>query len=229
MKSSFKPFLAPALFALATGISPAAVVSNNFEGGLAGWTSTGDVAVQGSTGGKFIMLTTAFTGAADDLVALNLSGNDPVSSAGGLDGFAGLAPGALDLDAINGDGRLCLQADVCRDRRGHADLDWNLATMETVGRDYACVKALGGVLITLGDVADALNPGATPYTSETGFAQFQYVFQTTGNVTVAFGVTDVGDYSTSTALAIDNLSIVPEPSAALLGTLGGIALLRRRR
>lgn len=229
MKSFYKLLLASAMLATATGISSAAVVNEDFENGLTGWTSTGDVAVQGPVGGKFIVLTSAYTGGLDDVPALNLSGTNPVESAGSLDGFVGLALGALDLDAINQATEGSAFKRTFSVTAGDIfSFDWQLATMETVGQDYAFIT-IGGVKTTLGNVASALNAGTGSYTSESGVGHFQYAFPTSGDFTIAFGVTDVGDYAGSTALRVDNVSVVPEPSAALLCGLGALGLLRRRR
>jgi hypothetical protein len=229
MKPSSIHLLAPVLLALAAGISHGAVISDDFENGLTGWTTRGDVSVQGAPGSRAIVLTTALTGTSDDPMALNLSGVDPASSAGSLDTFVGIGLAALDLDPIN------QATEGSAFKRTFSVLagdtltfDWQLATRETVGQDYAFVT-IGGTLITLGDVSDAINASIAPYGTETGVATFQYTFATSGNVTIAFGITDVGDYSTTSKLTIDNLSVVPEPSAALLGALGAVVLLRRRR
>lgn len=69
-----------------------------------------------------------------------------------------------------------------------------------------------------------------------GFSTDGITYTTSGALT-AFHFAGVGsdfetlqfDSGTGTTLTVDNVTVVPEPSAALLGGLGLLALLRRRR
>lgn len=231
MKQTFKRLLVPALLALATGVSSAALATVTFDSGFAGWTTGGDASIQNVGGNNLVVLTSAFTGMLDDPAVLNLSGTDPLAAGGDLENLFGIAVGALDIGVIDqateGSG---LVRTVTVSAGDVLSFDWQLATRETVGQDYAFLT-VGGTVITLGAVSDALDAAAAPYTTQTGsgLSRFEYTFTTDGPVRIGFGITDIGDFSTTSALLLDNVTVVPEPSAALLGLLGTLALLRRKR
>ena len=232
MKNTNSHIIVPLLLSLAANLSHAASVSENFEGGLGAWTTTGDVAILSTTGGNIVALTTAFTGGIDDLPLLNVSGVDPVSAAGGVDSFSGLTVGALDLNAIDQATEGSAFKQTFNVLAGETfSFDWQLATREDGGLDYGFV-VIGSELFTLANAGAATVAATDPnYITQTGngLTRFEYVFTSDASVTVAFGVVDVGDYSTSTSLVIDNVSIVPEPTTALLAALGALTLVRRRR
>ena len=140
---------------------------------------------------------------------------------------------ALDLSAINQATEGSVLKRTFSVRAGETlSFDWQLQTRDVGGQDYAFLS-IGGTLITLGSAASATQTATDSYLQQTGIGHYEYLFASDATVTVAFGITDVGDYSTSSALNIDNVSVavVPEPGTfTLLGlTLAGCAGLSRRR
>lgn len=210
----------------------------DFDGGLTGWTSFGDVALPAAGASQQAALTTASFTFDDDVGlgpgALNLSGQEPGAAGFDLEAFVGLAPGGLDLDAATmATEGSALRRSFSVSAGDRISFDWLLATRDTdIGLDYAFV-VIDGQRLDLGSAADASQTGAAPYLVQTGSSRFEYTFQRGGEISVAFGVVDVLDYSATTALYLDNVAIsaVPEPSTAAL-LLGGAMLLtaaRRRR
>jgi hypothetical protein len=110
---------------------------------------------------------------------------------------------------------------------------WRLLSNSNTGLDRAYVS-VDGSLETVG-LQTATTSGA-PY----GFA-FSTAPQTytTGvfaglpaSVTVFFGLVDVNDFVTSSALVLDSVQVIPEPgsyAAAVAGAALALVLLRRRR
>lgn len=189
------------------------------------WTLLGDVA---QVDGR-VVLTTASHGFVDDAGfaagGLNVSGNETASAGFDLENFAGVAPGSLDLDAVSqATEGSALRHSFTVAAGQSLSFDWMLSTRDTdLGLDYAFL-VVDGQRIDLGKAAQATLPGTSPWLAQTGLSHFEYTFQSSGNVTIAFGIVDVGDYSTSSALVLDNVAVVPEPASYAL-LLGGAALL----
>jgi hypothetical protein len=212
-----------------------AAFSDDFTSGLSGWTAGGDVVAAGGVA----VLTTASATFEDDIgESLNLSGTDPliVGDAGGLEDFTGVAIGSLDPDIeANATEGSALRRSFAVQAGERFSFDWNLATLDTdpgLAKDYAFV-VIEGQRFDLGRAADAQQAAASPYAAQTGWMHFEYVFAQAGNVNIAFGVVDVTDYSVSSRLSLDNVSIsaVPEPHAyaLLLAGLGLAGFAARRR
>lgn len=233
--------LAAAILALC-GTAQAATpkFSDDFNS-LANWTLLGDV----STFSGYGVMTTASSTEGDDFPmpngAANLSGNNPVEAnvgPAGIEAFVGMANGALDLSALSQatEGSAIKRSfDVKAGDK--LSIDWLLATNDTgvgFGLDYG-FAVIDGHFISMASANDANTPFADPYPWSTTPGHLEYTFQHSGNISVAFGVVDVGDYIASTAFGIDQVTLtaaVPEPGTyallmAGLGLVGGIA--RRRR
>ncbi len=107
--------------------------------------------------------------------------------------------------------------------------DWNFRTNETLNKDFAFLL-VDSTLIKLADFTDATQADS-PFLQETGIRS--YTFSTAGTYTLAFGVVDVDDYGTTSALEISNarLERVPEPTTilGLLTVLGCGATIGRLR
>jgi len=240
--SLFRPLLVTAVLGLGVCSVKAAPVFDGFDGDLASWNPAGDVAIQNLGGNNRVVLTTSLSSEGDDAVdagLLNVSGSDPLSGGGLLEAAAGLAAGALDVDVVNQATEGSVLWRTFTVNAGDVlSFDWQLMTRDEAfggagGLDYAFLT-INGVLVTLGTASDANVAGTAPYLYQTGLTRYEHVFTGSGNVTVAFGVTDVGDYSATTSLILDNVTVVPEPSAILLmgmGALGlvGFGYIRRRR
>ncbi len=229
MKSSktLKICLALAAMGFAMEVNAASLVPS-FETGLAGWTTGGDVSTGLHSGRHVALVTTAHSSLEDGVDAINLSGSNPLLGGGELEDFVGMTVGGLDRDvldqAMEGSalklGMTVAAGDVLT-------FEWNLLTHDSMGFDYAFFM-VNGVVVNTFSSALAVNAASSVFGNETGFASMSYEFTSAGPVEIAFGVVDMTDYIGTSTLMVGNVAI-PEPSAALLGALGIIPLLRRRR
>lgn len=221
---------------LVSGAASAAAFSDGFEGDLNGWSTAGDVSNQGG----YILTTASLTEVDDDPLpagVFNFSGITAVEVgvADGLESRIGLAPGALDTaDGFAYEGS-AMWRELTVSAGDTLRFDWLFATSEPYVDplpDYAFLL-VGDQVIRIADESDAPFPPTTPLRRESNLSTFEYVFTQSGAVRLGFGIVDVGDYTATSALAIDNLSVtpVPEPSgwALLLGGLGVIVASARRR
>ncbi len=213
----------------ATGTARAQITNGSFDTDLIGWTAVGDVSA--FLGGAF--LTTASATNEDDAPAaagaFNESGLDAIVASNGLDVFAGLPVDSLDPDpgsfiyAFEGSGLTqtfnVTAGDVL-------SFDWKLFTNDP-GADFAFV-AINGIRTNLAESSLA-NSVSSPFAFESAGSVFSQSFATAQSVTFTFGVADVNDFSGTTALLVDNVQVVPEPSALSLGLAAASALFARRR
>lgn len=225
----------------ASGTAQAQVTNGGFNTNLNGWTTFGDASVQAGApeGTGQLWLT---TDAVADANSRNLSGTDPLATGitGGLEESVGLTIGALDpTDNFAAEGSGVSQS-FAANAGDTLSFSWNFLTADdgssTDFADYAFV-VLDGQLIQLASVANAtLGSGAAGYLSETGLQTFSFSFAAGGTHQISFGVADVGDYTVTSALAVDAVqltaSAVPEPAPTAL-LAAGLALLgwrtRQRR
>jgi PEP-CTERM motif len=197
----------------------------------AGWAGFGDVAIGAD---QRVVLTTASFAFVDDYGfaagALNVSGQEPRGAGFDLETVAGVAPGSLDLDAATmATEGSALSRSFKVNTGDRISFDWQLATRDTdAGLDFAFV-VIGGQRIDLGKASQAGLTAGTNWLAQTGISHFEYTFQSGGDVAVAFGVVDVGDYSATSALMLDNIAVVPEPASYALLLGGGMLLAAMRR
>lgn len=210
-----------------------ALGNGDFSSGLTGWNTLGDVAVQSGAA----LMTTASVDFEDDFPAVagafNASGVAAADIAV-IETSLGLAAYALDLNAVDSASEGSLLKQIFNVDAGDTlSFDWNFFTNEGVGADYAFVSINGNVT-TLASVAAADVAGVT-YAWSTGVTAFSQVFAAATTVDLAFGVVDRSDYTVTSALTIDNVTVIaaPVPEAdtyALMGLgLGLVGLLARRR
>lgn len=143
-----------------------------------------------------------------------------------LQDFLGLQPEALDIEGEAVEGSAIKNTvtvaagDVLR-------FDWNFRTNETLNNDFAFLL-VDNTLIKLADFTDATQADSL-FGQQTGFQT--YTFTTAGTYTFAFGVVDVDDFDTTSALEVTNARIesVPEPATVLgLGMVLAYGISRRR-
>jgi hypothetical protein len=227
---STRLLLALAAITGATSAS-AQVINGNFSSGLSFWTAVGDVGVR--DGAAF--LTTASAAFDDDNTtpgAFNYSGNEPVAS-GDLELSLGLAPGALDPNPGAGnfafEGSALFQS-VTLQAGESVSFTYRFFTNDTAGFDRAFF-VLDGTLTQLA-LGPLTAPASFSYSLETQVATVVSApVLTAGTYLLGFGVIDGNDFISTSALQIDDVSAIPEPStyAIMLGALAlGYVIARRR-
>lgn len=216
------------------GNAMAAVTNGGFSQGLTGWSTMGDVAVQSGS----ILMTTASTLYEDEFPeaagTFNASGNAAADiAAGGFEAFAGLSAGALDTPDFAYEGSILKQT-FNVNAGDTLSFNWNFFTNETnAGSDYAFIS-VNGVLTKLASASNA-TLASVPYALSTGAGVFSQTFAAASSITLAFGVVDLTDYNSTSALWLDNVNLVaapvpePESYAMLLAGLGLIVAASRRK
>ncbi len=242
MNRALHPLLVGAAIAAScVGAKAQQITNGGFEEGLSGWTVLGDASTQGGApdGALQLWLTTASAAFQDDfplaIGALNRSGSGAagVGAPGGVEAAVGLSLGALDPDHANGidayEGSAASRT-VGASAGDVLTFQWNFGTNDTLN-DYSFF-VVDGQLFRLADDSQATQ--ATAFLGnafETGVATYSHTFAGSGLHQIGFGVVDVGDFSATSTLAIDNVQIspVPEAPALWMGLAGlGAAALRRR-
>jgi hypothetical protein len=221
--SLFLALAAPAFAQFANG---------SFASDLGDWNVSGDVAVR--DGAAF--LTTAALAGGDDLSgSYNFSGNEVTASFPDLESLLGLGAGALDPAPLNfvyaSEGSALFQS-VSVQAGDVLGFDWTFLSNDDGGADYAFL-VIDGAVFDL-STGSSLTSGTTySYGFTTGPQLFQSTpFASAGTVTIGFGVVDVIDGFSTSALIIDNVALapIPEPSAfAALAGLGAHAQAAPRR
>lgn len=182
----------------------------------ADWALLGDAFSANSTQ---VRVSTAFNEGED--APFNITGN-PAVWIDTLEAAAGVPFHTLDLlDEPAYEGSLASQSfnvqagDVLT-------FHYTFTTQETLFQDHAFLLIDGGLHLL----------GTRSSHPPTG-AWFNYTFQNSGAVTLAFGVVDTGDFNGVTQLGISEFTLtpVPEPASWALWLAGaaGLAALRRRQ
>jgi hypothetical protein len=110
---------------------------------------------------------------------------------------------------------------------------WNFLTDDDAAADFAFV-AVDGVMALLTDALSAtLLTSSTPFGWETDLQMFESTPLTaSGTHTLAIGVVDLNDFTLSSGLLVDEVSLVPLPATAWLlgvGLLPLVGTLVRRK
>jgi hypothetical protein len=236
--------------ALANTQAHAANLQNGqFSQGLSGWQTAGDASVHNTSvlgtnlgASPALILGTASTVFDDDAPAAagsyNASGLDPLetSPANGLEAALGLPQGAMGVDAYEGSGA---QQSFTVAAGDEISFDWRLlsrnnGTASTEPDTAWLIWTEGSVshLIKLGDIGSlAMQTGAAGWL-DSGVLHHSFTSSFSGQVTVGFGVADIGSFGNTSLLAIQNVSLtaaVPEPESMALALVGLILLGRTAR
>ena len=227
----------------------ATITNGDFSSGLTVWSTTGVVSTATSytyTGaGAGTIFPTAGTRVAE---LINVGG----VSRNSMESFLGLSKNTLQRFS-NGlthpaypDYSLTIGSVLKRTLTGAGGVltfDWNFwRTDYPPYNDMAFFTISGpGIsgtqIVLLSDVNSSAEALATASgygpSNGTGWQSYSYALPSTGNYTIGFGIVNAQDSAYPTYLYIDNVALVPEPSAAftavaLLGT-GLLYTLRRRR
>jgi hypothetical protein len=217
-----------------TASAQAQITNGDFEAGLFGWKTFGDVSTQGSApqGTSKLFLTTAGL----DADEFNSSGVliGPFNASGTAAIEAGVPFGLEDrgLDAIgayDAFGLYAIEGSLARTGFNAQAGDvlsfvWNFGTRETA-LDHAFV-VIDGVVTSLNSAVNPTAPGTGNDLFQTGYQSFSSTIATSGSHTVVFGVVDLNDTAVRSSLSIDQVQIsaVPEPSSAAMCLLGLAAM-----
>ncbi len=154
----------------------------------------------------------------DENVDYNVSGNDPQSSLL-LENLLGLDFFSLTDVGQSFEGSTGLFLSLNVNQGDTLSFDWNFLTNQdtpdTDNNDYAFVT-IDDTIIQLADtnssfIAGISAPGTAVFSEQTGLESFAYTFDMTGTVNVGFGVVDIGDFITSSALSVENVQLTPVP------------------
>lgn len=236
---------------LLSGISRAVVIDPFSDNSLSEYTSTrvldngatsADVSLSSSTG-SLVSTYGSGTGAAEQVLLLRNDFSLGVGQTLSVDTLFSATGTQMDFGlAISGAGAITSASTGDTDTR---DLSNFLAIYLRPSQDAVRVTSSNNGVVTTGTgvLGTAETLVAQLYITRVSTRQFTVGYIDTSAVshdalTVNFTATDLGSQigfyadlrATSTSLgSLDNLAIVPEPAATLLGAVGLLALLRRRR
>ena len=227
---------------LAPGQAKAGIVNGSFESFFNNWSSVGPGSGAADIAG---VLPT------DSNLLAHLSnggGAVPIAALGAfIDDDLGLAPGTAEglvqatyPNATEGAILYQLLISLGAGETG-IEFDWNFLTNEpdvNPNNDFAFYGLFDGTTLVSSGSVDINNstfiatPNGTPYSKQTGWGTVAINNLPSGNnYSLVFGVFDDQSGAVDSGLLIDNVTVVPEPSAALLLGLSALpgALIRRRR
>ena len=219
------------------GVQP---VSPAFDG----WSTAGDVSALDD---HTLLLTTAYDASDDGGVSVVVgTGAIVAQQPGGVEELAGLSIGDLDT-TVDGVLHQAQEGSVITRtlnvRAGDTvSFRWQLLSNEDplAGLPDLAFVTLGGQLFELGSVGIADQAGSAGFQHGSVWMTFTHTFAGTGllalnNIELAVGVVDRGDTATSSALAIQGVTVTPVPEPTSWGLLvsglmvcGGLAAARRR-
>ena len=190
-----------------------------------------------------IFLTTALDGDDDDGTNFNFIGNAPLFAGGALEDFTGHPAGEFDIDRFNNSGSLATEGsafvlqNITVNAGDMVSFDWAFYTNEPFAEamaDAAYFSVLNSTTALLASAADGINgnAGLSSYRAAT-WGTYSQTFTAAGTYSLVFAVVDTDDYITSSALAINDVTITPVPEAEtyalMLAGLGLVGFMARRR
>ncbi|MUG93863.1 PEP-CTERM sorting domain-containing protein [Scytonema sp. UIC 10036] len=186
-----------------------AIINGGFDtGSFTGWSTSGmsfvDKSELENIPSKGIYSALLLTGAAED-------GELNVFSDSVIESFLSLPNGTLDAligkDTIEGS---AIQQTFAAKAGDRLSFDWNFFTNESISEDFNdfAFVTINGVAFKLSDTFSSLfSSSSNDFDTETGLNTFSYTVAEPGNLTLGFGVLDVGDTMIGSGLLIDNLKL----------------------
>lgn len=235
------------LLAIATGQAHAGLINGGFEtGDFSGWTTIGLTSIQTAAFG-----TGPTEGISQASIITSDDGPSPESNETGtalIETFLSIPLGTLDplSSQYTWDGSAIKQT-FWGSKGNVLTFDWNFLTNEALALPGPQAENifLDYAFWTLGDTqtgevlastqSSPFSTSGTSFDEEFGFKSVSYVLPSTGNFVLGFGAMNVGDWTVSSALIIDNVKIssatIPVPATLPLITLGlfGLSWIRPRK
>jgi plastocyanin len=192
-----------------------------------------------------LFMTTALNADDDAGTDFNFSGMAPLIAGGGpgsLEAFTGHPAGEFDISRFGTSSSMATEGSAYRlDNITVAvgdtlSFDWTFYTNEPAGNglaDAAYFSVLGNLTALLANAANGItgDAGLSGFVGATG-GTYSHTFTSAGTYSLVFAVVDSDDFVTSSALAVNNLTVtpVPEPSdwMLMLAGLGLVGLMVER-
>ena len=201
----------------------------------------GDTQVLSSTS---VFMTTALDASDDAGTNFNVSGLAPLAAGSALEAFTGHPAGEFDISRFNGsadmatEGSAFVMRNVSIQALDTLSFDWTFYTNEPASgalADAAYFSVLNSSTALLANAATGITgAGLLGFRAATG-GTFSHIFTQAGTFSLVFAVVDTHDFTTSSALGINNLTVTPVPEAEtwamLLAGLGLVGMMvgRNRR
>jgi hypothetical protein len=192
-----------------------------FLTGFSAWTTTGDTGLVDNVA----FTTNAVALGTDDASNQNISGVDPVFD---LEEFVGLSPGGFSNAGFDVSEGSALKQSFSLSVGETFSFSWEYLTNDLF-EDFAFL-VLDGDLMSLADFSTAVAGGSYGFSHALAGMYISAPALVDGTVTLALGVADTGDFSTSSALRVPSIT-VPESGAGTFGlalTMVLLGLVRRR-
>lgn len=189
-----------------------------------------------------LFMTTALDDTDDDGMNFNFSGMAPLFAGGDLEAVAGHPAGEYDISRFDGsasmatEGSVYVLKNVSVAAGDTLSFDWTFYTNEPETgalADAAYFSVLNSTTALLANAADGLtgDAGLSGFRAATG-GVYTYTFLSSNVVDLVFAVVDTDDYTVSSALAVNNLTITPVPEPRdwmlMLAGLGLVGMMVQR-
>lgn len=192
-----------------------------------------------------VFLTTALDAGDDNGTDFNFSGMAPLVAGGGvgsLEAFTGHPAGEFDIGRFDSSTSMATEGSAWRldnvtvNAGDTLSFDWTFYTNEPLAgamKDAAYFSVLNSLTAVLANAANGItgDAGLSGYRAATA-SSYSHTFTQAGTYSLVFAVVDSDDFTTSSALAVNNLTVTPVPEPKdwmlLLAGLGLVGLMVQR-